>query len=117
MVFRYGPIFRTSLAGKSVVVSADPKLNQFIFQQEGKSVELWYMDSFSKIFVHEGESRTNATGVIHKYIRSSMLSRFGSEPLKEMIPQLEQVVHDNLRTWSSQGSIDVKRAISIVCNC
>lgn len=43
-----------------------------------------------------------------------MLSRFGSEPLKEMIPQLEQLVHDNFKAWSCQGSIDVKRVTAIM---
>nr|KYP67257.1 Cytochrome P450 87A3 [Cajanus cajan] len=33
---RYGPIFKTNLVGRPVVVSTDPDLNYFIFQQEGQ---------------------------------------------------------------------------------
>ena len=33
---RYGPIFRTSLAGRPVVISADPDFNNFLFQEEGR---------------------------------------------------------------------------------
>ncbi|CAL2279872.1 unnamed protein product [Prunus armeniaca] len=51
---KYGPIFRTSLADRQVVITADPEFNNYIFQQEGRMVELWYLDTFSKIFVHEG---------------------------------------------------------------
>lgn len=110
---RYGPIFRTSLVGKSVIVSADLKLNQIIFQQEGKSVEMSYMDSFAKIFNQGGDPGADKTK-IHKYLRGLVLSRFGSETLKEMLPQIEQTVHENLDSWSSQGSIDIKRAISFM---
>ena len=97
------------------MISADPEFNNFLFQQEGRLVELWYMDTFSKIFVHEGESRTNAVGAVHKYGRSIFLNYFGSESLKEkLLPQLEQVVNRTLSGWSTQASIEVKRAASTV---
>ncbi|EXC31565.1 Cytochrome P450 87A3 [Morus notabilis] len=112
---RYGPIFRTSIAGRPVVVSADPGLNSFLFQQEGKLVELWYLDTFSKIFVQEGESRTNAAGVIHKYARSMFLNHFGAERLKEkLLPEIEQVVNKTLSEWSTRASVEVKHAASVL---
>ncbi|KAK2372160.1 cytochrome P450, family 708, subfamily A, polypeptide [Trifolium repens] len=47
---RYGPIFKTNLVGIPVVVSTDPDLNYFIFQQEGKIFQSWYPDTFTEIF-------------------------------------------------------------------
>ena len=63
------------------MVSADPEINNYIFQNEGKSVEMWYLDSFSKLFAQSGECRTNAFGIIHKHARSLTLTHFGSESL------------------------------------
>ncbi|XP_059623289.1 beta-amyrin 16-alpha-hydroxylase CYP87D16-like [Cornus florida] len=108
---RYGRVFRTSLAGRPVVVSADPEFNNFIFQQEGNSVEMWYLDTFSKIFELDGETRMNSLGSIHKYIRSKVLNHFGAECLKEkLLSQVEEIVQKTLRIWSSQASIEVKHA-------
>lgn len=112
---RYGPIFRTSLAGRQVVVTADPEFNNYLFQQEGRMVELWYLDTFSKIFVHEGESKTNAVGMVHKYVRSTFLNHFGAERLKEkLLPQIEEFVNKSLCAWSSKASVEVKHAGSVV---
>mgnify|MGYP004716940327 FL=1 len=115
MSFRFGPIFRTSLAGRPIVVSADPKVNHFILSQEGKLVELWYLDTFSKLFNQEGDSRTTAVGDIHKYIRSRTLNYLGVEALKEkLLPQLEEMACRTLDSWSNQESVEVKRAFGAV---
>ena len=76
---------------------------------------MWYLDTFSKIFVHEGESKTNAVGVVHKYVRSIFLNHFGAERLKEkLLPQIEEFVNKSLRAWSSKASVEVKHAGSVV---
>ncbi|EXC31560.1 Cytochrome P450 87A3 [Morus notabilis] len=112
---RYGSIFRTSIVGRPVVISADPEFNNFLFQQEGSLVELYYLDTFSKIFVHEGVSRTNEFGVVHKYIRSIFLNHFGAERLKEkLLPEIEQMVNKTLSAWSTQASVEVKHAASVL---
>ncbi|KAM1031429.1 hypothetical protein ACFX15_034555 [Malus domestica] len=112
---RYGPIFRTSLVGKPVLVSADPEFNKYVIQQEGRMVELWYLDTFSKIFVMEGESRSNKIGVIHKYSRSIFLNHFGTECIKEkLLPQIEETINKHLCAWSSQESVEVKNASSVM---
>ncbi|KAJ4829735.1 hypothetical protein Tsubulata_020747, partial [Turnera subulata] len=112
---RYGPIFRTNLLGRGVVVSADPVFNHYLYQQEGISVEMWYLDTFSKVFGQSGESRTNATGIVHKYARSLILTHFGSENLKRtLLPHVETIVSKSLRSWSNHPSIEVKHALSLV---
>uniref|UniRef100_A0A2N9G6B9 Cytochrome P450 n=1 Tax=Fagus sylvatica TaxID=28930 RepID=A0A2N9G6B9_FAGSY len=106
---RYGLVFRTSVAGRLVVVSADPEFNHFILQQEGKLVESWYLDLFAKVF-KQGENRPDG-GYIHKYMRNLALSHFGGESLKaKLLPQLEELVNKTISTWSSQESIEVKCA-------
>ena len=75
--------------GWPVVLSIDPEFNYHIVKQEGKLVELWYLDSFSKLFTMEVENRTNAAGIIHKYTRSLLLDHFGAESLKgKLLPYL-----------------------------
>ncbi|KAL5538683.1 hypothetical protein UlMin_043127 [Ulmus minor] len=80
---RYGPIFKTSIVGRPAVVSADPEFNNYIIQQEGKLVEIWYFDAISKLLVLDGESRINAAGIVHKYGKRSILSHIGVESIKE----------------------------------
>lgn len=112
---RYGPIFRTSLAGKPVLVSADPEFNNYVLKQEGRMVEFWYLDTFSKIFMLEGENGTNQIGVIHKYARSIFLNHFGAECIKEkLLTQIEGSINKHLCAWSNQESVEVKKAGSIV---
>ncbi|KAM1795026.1 hypothetical protein ACFX11_035434 [Malus domestica] len=112
---RYGPIFRTSLVGKPVLVLAGPEFNKYVVQQEGRMVDQWYLDTLSKIFLQEGESRTNKIGVVHKYIRSIFLNHFGTECIKEkLLPQIEETINKHLCAWSSQKSDEVKNASSVV---
>ncbi|KAL5562373.1 hypothetical protein UlMin_032120 [Ulmus minor] len=109
---RYGPIFKTNIIGRPAVVSADSEFNNYIIQQEGRLVELWYLDSFSKLFVMEGESRINDLGAVHKYSRSAILSNIGAESIKErLLPQIEELINKTLRAWSTQSSVEVKNAI------
>lgn len=98
-----------------MVISVDPEFNNYVFAEEGRTVELYYMDTFSNIFKHEGESRTNAHGSLHKYIRGIFLTHFGAQSLKnKLIPLIEQFVDTNLRAWSNQSSIEVKHEASAV---
>ncbi|CAM8981369.1 unnamed protein product [Rhodiola kirilowii] len=106
---RYGTVFKTSVAGQPVVISADPEVNNHIMLQEGKSVEMRYMDTYSKMFNLDGESRINAAGFIHKYFRGKTLAHFGSQTLQEkLLPLLEVAVHKALNSWSGKESIEVK---------
>ena len=101
--------------GRPAVVSADSEFNDYIIQQEGRLVELWYMDSLSKLFDMKGESPTNAVGAFHKYIRSAILSNIGAESIKErLLPQFQELINKTLRAWSTQSSVEIKQAIGNV---
>ncbi|KDP29664.1 hypothetical protein JCGZ_18826 [Jatropha curcas] len=116
---RYGPIFRSNVAGRPIIFTADPELNHYILSQERRSVELWYMDAFSELFVLDGESRTSgATGYIHKYIRGLFLTHIGAERLREkLFHQIQDLVHTTLQSWCNQPAIEVRQAASaVVCD-
>uniref|UniRef100_A0A2N9FD71 Cytochrome P450 n=1 Tax=Fagus sylvatica TaxID=28930 RepID=A0A2N9FD71_FAGSY len=105
---KYGPIFRTSLAGRPVVISSDPEFNYYVFQQEGKLVERWYMDSFAKL-LHQDAARINGQKNIHKYLRNLILGHFGPEVLKEkMLPKLEDAINQKMHGWSKLSSFELK---------
>ncbi|XP_050210353.1 cucurbitadienol 11-hydroxylase-like [Mercurialis annua] len=110
---RYGPIFRSNIAGRPIVISTDQEFNRYIINKEGTLVELWYLDTFSKIFSLEGESKINMSGYIHKFIRGALLSQLGTESLKtKLLPQIENLVTKTLYSWSNQDAVNVKDAVS-----
>ncbi|OVA11985.1 Cytochrome P450 [Macleaya cordata] len=110
-IAKYGKVFRTSLAGRPIIVSSDPEFSYYIFQQEGKLVNLWYMDSFSSI-LGEAPSAT-ATAYIHKYIRNVVLNHFGTETLKEtLMSKMEVMANQSLATWSTQPSVELKQSLA-----
>ena len=97
------------------MVSADPEFNNYIIQQEGKLVEIWYFDAISKLLVLDGESRINAAGLVHKYGKKIILSHIGVESIKErLLPQFEELIKKTLTEWSTQSHVEVKHAIGSV---
>ncbi|KAK9271103.1 hypothetical protein L1049_026692 [Liquidambar formosana] len=109
---QYGPLFKTSLVGRQVVISSDPEFNYFIFQQEGKLVELWHLDSFAKLLNQDSTSITS-TGYIHKHLRNVILNHFGTEILKEkLMTKLEHMISGRLQAWSRLPNMEVKSATS-----
>ncbi|KAL3498782.1 hypothetical protein ACH5RR_041514 [Cinchona calisaya] len=107
---RYGPIFRTSLVGRPIVVSTDSDLNYFIFQQEGQLFQSWYPDTFTAIFGRQNVGSLH--GFMYKYLKNMVLNLFGPEGLKKMLPDVEQEARRNLKRWSSQNSVEMKDALA-----
>ncbi|URE06985.1 Cytochrome P450 [Musa troglodytarum] len=108
---RYGPVFRTSLVGQPVVVSTDPELNRFVFQQEGTLFESWYPETFTEIF---GRSNVGSLhGFMYKYLKSLVLKLFGPESLRDLLLRdVETAACANLSSWSRLSSIELKEATS-----
>ncbi|XP_015580046.1 cucurbitadienol 11-hydroxylase [Ricinus communis] len=97
----YGPIFRSSVAGRPAVISTDQELNHYILTQEGRTVQLWYLGTFSKIFALDGESRTHPFGYIHRYSRGAILSQIGfrkPQGKTASSPQMESMVTETLHS-------------------
>ncbi|GFQ00951.1 cytochrome p450 87a3 [Phtheirospermum japonicum] len=106
---RYGSLFRTNLAGRNVVVSADHEFNRFIFGQEEKLVVRWYLDSLSGLIKH-GEHKPDGL-TIHKYTRNLVVSHFGMDSIKQkLLSQFEDKVRKTLHSWSIQDSIELEYA-------
>ncbi|MBA0862986.1 hypothetical protein Goshw_015173, partial [Gossypium schwendimanii] len=105
---RYGPIFKTSLVGRPVIVSTDPDLNHFIFLQEGQLFQSWYPDTFTEIFGRQNVGSLH--GFMYKYLKNMVLNLFGPESLKKMLPEVENTACRRLQSWSSQETIELKDA-------
>lgn len=113
MIFRYGPIFKTSLVGQPLVISLDPEVNRFVFQQEGKLFRSWYPETTNTIFGKK--SLTTYSGAVNKFVRSFASKLFGPANLKELLlPELERAVRESFATWAMNPSIEVKDGISNV---
>ncbi|XP_010271639.1 PREDICTED: cytochrome P450 87A3-like [Nelumbo nucifera] len=108
----YGSLFKTSVAGRPVVISSDPEFNYFIINQEGKLVQKWYMDSLSKT-TDRGEFPTTVSAdKITKYLRNLVLKHFGPETLKQkLLPPVEEMVRRHLRLWSTKESVEVQLSL------
>ncbi|TVU16096.1 hypothetical protein EJB05_39645 [Eragrostis curvula] len=108
---RYGPIFKTSLVGHPVVVSADEELNYLVFQQEGQLFQSWYPDSFVEILGRDNVGEQQ--GATFRYLKNMVLRYFGPESLREsMLRDVERAVTSSLCTWSTLPAVDLKEAVS-----
>ncbi|KAL6658230.1 hypothetical protein ACP70R_003816 [Stipagrostis hirtigluma subsp. patula] len=108
---RYGPVFKTNLLGQPLVVSTDPELDRFIFQQEGKLFRFWFPEAGNNMFGKE--FITTHSDEAHKFIRSVASKLFGPENLKQvLIGELEDVMRRNFTAWAAKPSIEVKDSVS-----
>ncbi|KAF8379436.1 hypothetical protein HHK36_028871 [Tetracentron sinense] len=108
---KYGPLFRTNLLGKPVVISTDREINRFIFQQEERLFQTWYVESFTEILGQE--SVIVLHGFIYKYLKNLMLTLLGPDNLKtRLLPEVEHTTQKHLKMWASQGRVDLKDAIA-----
>ncbi|KAM6556854.1 hypothetical protein CsatB_003873 [Cannabis sativa] len=105
---RYGSIFKTSLVGRPVVISTDPDLNHFIFQQEGHLFQSWYPETFTEIFGKQNVGSLH--GFMYKYLKNMVLNLFGPESLKRMLNEVEQTTNRNLQHWSTQNMVELKES-------
>ncbi|KAK1555915.1 hypothetical protein Q3G72_033286 [Acer saccharum] len=115
---KYGPLFKTNLVGRPVVVSSDPDFSHLILQQEGKLVELWYMDSFVKLVGLSGSVKDGSSiiaGKIHKHLKKLIFKQLGPENLKEkLLSGLEETVNQALSNWTTVPFVDVKHACTVM---
>jgi hypothetical protein len=110
---RYGSIFKTSVVGRPVVVSADPEMNYYVFQQEGKLFESWYPDTFTEIFGRDNVGSLH--GFMYKYLKTLVLRLYGQENLKSvLLAETDAACRGSLASWASQPSVELKEGISTV---
>ncbi|KAL6848332.1 hypothetical protein ACP4OV_021626 [Aristida adscensionis] len=110
-VKRYGAIFKTSIVGRPVVVSADPELNYYVFQQEGKLFESWYPDTFTEIFGRDNVGSLH--GFVYKYLKNLVLRVYGQENLRAvLLADADRACRASLASWVTRPSVELKDAIS-----
>ncbi|GAU20675.1 hypothetical protein TSUD_230890 [Trifolium subterraneum] len=102
------PPFIKQRMKRPVVVSTDPDLNYFIFQQEGKIFQSWYPDTFTDIFGKQNVGSLH--GFMYKYLKSMVLNLFGPQSLHKMISEVEQAAHRTLQQSLCQDSVELKDA-------
>ncbi|KAG2574129.1 cytochrome P450 87A3-like [Panicum virgatum] len=108
---RYGPIFKTSLVGHPVVVSADEELNHMVFQQEGQLFRSWYPDSFVEILGRDNVGEQQ--GAMFRHLKNMVLRYFGPESLREsVLRDVERAIASSLCTWSTLPAVELKEAVS-----
>ncbi|VAH50337.1 unnamed protein product [Triticum turgidum subsp. durum] len=110
-VKRYGSMFKTSIVGRPVVVSADPDVNHYVFQNEGKLFESWYPDTFTEIFGRDNVGSLH--GFIYKYLKTLVLRLYGQENLKAvLLAETDAACRGSLAAWAAQPCVDIKDGLS-----
>lgn len=91
--------------GQPLVISADPEVNRFIFQQEGKLFRSWYPETANIII---GKKTIDEfSGDVQKFVRTFVSRLFGLEYLKqELLPELENSMKDSFAEWATKPSIE-----------
>ncbi|KAK1559342.1 hypothetical protein Q3G72_013471 [Acer saccharum] len=113
-IARYGPLFRTSLVGQKIVVSTDNEINYSIFQQENKSFQLWYTDSFAELIGREKNVLAHEGRLIN-YMKKLVLHFIGPAKLREkLLVDVDQTTRKHLQSWAEHGSVDFKQGASQV---
>lgn len=101
-----------------MVVSTDPELNHYIFQQEGKLFQCWYTESFIKILGQQ--SLMEHQGVVHKYLKGLILNLVSPENLKQkLLHEMDSTTRKFLHSWANcyPTSVDVKEESgNVICS-
>ncbi|KAK8962628.1 Cytochrome P450 90B1 [Platanthera guangdongensis] len=88
-ISRYGKIYRSNLFGEPTIVSADPGLNRFILQNEGRLFECSYPKSIGGIL---GKwSMLVLVGDMHQSMRAISLNFMSAARLRAvLLPEIER---------------------------
>lgn len=98
--------------GRPLIVTADPDFSHYVLQKEGELFQSWYPDTFTEIFGKQNVGSLH--GFMYKYLKGMVLSLFGPESLKNMLPEVEQAARRHLKIWSEQDSVEVKDSTATV---
>lgn len=100
-VERYGSIFTTHVFGEATVFSADPEVNRFILQNEGRLLDCSYPGSISNLLGKH--SLLLMKGGLHKRMHSLTMSLANSSIIKDhLLHHIDRLVCLNLDAWSNR---------------
>ncbi|CAL4910502.1 unnamed protein product [Urochloa decumbens] len=108
---RYGPVFKTNLIGKDMIVSLDPELNSYVLKQDNKAFKIWYPESLKRVLGTVLEVTSSVS--LHKHMRSMVLRVFGPENLRlALLRDMQGAARSNLSSWADRPSTELKAAVS-----
>nr|WNO46797.1 cytochrome P450 90A83 [Tripterygium hypoglaucum] len=100
-VRRFGPLFSTHVFGEPTVFSADPEVNRFILQNEGKLFDCSYPGSISNLLGKH--SLLLMKGSLHKRMHSLTMSFGNSSIIKDhLLVDIDRLIRFNLDSWSDR---------------
>lgn len=114
---RHGRIFTTNLLGKGTIVSADPELNRFILQNEGRLFENSCPTSIKDIM--GPWSMLALAGDVHKEMRSIAVNFMSNVKLRTFfLPDIEKQALEVLHSWKDRSTFSAqeegKKVTSII---
>ncbi|KAH9622970.1 hypothetical protein KSS87_004354 [Heliosperma pusillum] len=97
-VARFGPVFTTHIFGEATIFSADPDVNRYILQNEGKLFECSYPGSISNLLGKH--SLLLMTGSLHKRMHSFTMSFVNSSIIRDhLLVDIDRLVRFFLGSW------------------
>lgn len=98
---RFGKIFTCNLFGKSTVISADPKFNRYVLQNEGTLFKASYPKSFRDLVGKNGLIAIH--GNLHRKLHAIAASQLTSEKLKcNFIVDIQIILQRTMGTWKNR---------------
>ncbi|CAN1853018.1 Cytochrome P450 87A3 [Linum perenne] len=112
-VQKYGPLFKTSLLGRPVVVLTDPEFSYNLLLQDGKLVDRWHFTPTSQVVSYDDGKPKASIDHVYKCLTRLLLGRFGHEPLKNgtLMAELQDTIAMSLQRWSQLPRVNLKVVI------
>ncbi|WCJ24895.1 Cytochrome P450 superfamily protein [Euphorbia peplus] len=105
-ISRYGNIYKSNLFGEATVVSADPGLNRFILQNEGRLFECCYPKSIGGIL---GKwSMLVLVGDLHRDMRIISLNFLSHARLRNLLTEVENQTLLVLNSWTHNSTFSAQ---------
>ncbi|CAA2944034.1 cytochrome P450 90A1 [Olea europaea subsp. europaea] len=100
-VSKYGTVFTTHVFGEPTVFSADPDINRFILQNEGRLFESSYPGSISNLLGRH--SLLLMRGNLHKRMHSLTMSFANSSIIRDhLLVDIDRLVRLNMEGWTGR---------------
>lgn len=93
----YGPLFRTRLFGRDVVIAASPEVNQAIFRGEHRYFESTWPNSTQQLL--GPDTLALQKGDTHRQRRRLLAQAFRPKALAGYAPRMDALIDEYVRTW------------------
>eukprot|EP00698_Gefionella_okellyi_P017274 TRINITY_DN5032_c0_g1_i1.p1 TRINITY_DN5032_c0_g1~~TRINITY_DN5032_c0_g1_i1.p1 ORF type:complete len:465 (+),score=56.31 TRINITY_DN5032_c0_g1_i1:68-1462(+) len=93
---KFGLIFKARFLGKNAVFSADPKLNQLLFQNENKLVVGWWPDPVKILFPG---AFLNLVGREHAHPKKAIMAAFSEKQMHLFLPTIERNIREMFKSY------------------